>query len=72
MPMAFVKYDIESQGPYRNKYGRCVPIGTGKSYPEVYINAVKSLTLSANGINGTQYNYLGRIIRFQLHFYQLI
>ena len=30
-PAAFVKFDLESQSAVRNKFGRCIPIGTGGS-----------------------------------------
>ena len=30
-PAAFVKFDLESQSPFRNKFGRCVPVQFGNA-----------------------------------------
>ena len=43
-PAAFVKFDLESQSPMRNKFGRCIPIQTGM-LPFAFISIVNPLRI---------------------------
>ena len=43
-PAAFVKFDLESQSPMRNKFGRCIPIQTGM-LPFAFLSIVNPLRI---------------------------